>query len=134
MESLKKVVIDTNTILRFLLNDNEEQSKQVSRVLANADCIVPVEVITEAVFVLSRVYFYGRKRICEEIRNFAKIKETLLFEKDVVCHACNVYVDSSLDFVDCLIDSYAKIKGYHAFTFDKKLIKILGERFYNDIN
>jgi len=87
MESVEKVVIDTNAVLRFLLNDNEEQSKQVGQIIARFNCIVPVEVITEVVFVLSKVYFYGREAICEKIKDFSKIKETLLFERDVVCHA-----------------------------------------------
>ena len=131
MENIK-VVIDTNAVLRFLLNDNEEQSKYVSRLLIEANCIVPVEVITEAVFVLSKVYYYGRKSICEEIKDFAEIKETMLLEKDVVCYACDVYANSNLDFVDCLIDGYTEIKGYNAFTFDKKLRKILGGKFYEN--
>jgi len=54
----------------------------------------------------------------------------MLLERDVICYACDVYVSSNLDFVDCLIDGYAKIKGYNAFTFDKKLRRFLGEKFY----
>jgi len=113
-----------------LLNDDEEQSKLAGQVISDANCIVPVEVITETVFVLSKVYFYDRKAICDEIKDFAKIRKTMLLERDVVCHACDVYANSNLDFVDCLIDGYTKIKGYNAFTFDKKLRKFLGEKFY----
>ena len=130
MEDINKVVIDANVVLRFLLNDDKEQSELASQVISAANCIVPVEVITETVFVLSKVYFYDRKVICDEIKDFAEIRKTMLLERDVVCYACNVYANSNLDFVDCLIDGYAKIKGYNAFTFDKKLRKFLGEKFY----
>jgi len=128
MESVEKVVIDTNTVLRFLLNDNEEQAKQAGQIITRFNCIVPIEVITEVVFVLNKVYFYGREAICNKIKDFAEIKKNLLFERDVVCHACDIYANSNLDFVDCLIDGYTKILGYNAFTFDKKLRKILGEK------
>jgi len=129
MESVEKVVIDTNAVLRFLLNDNEEQSKQVGKIIEKFNCIVPIEVITEVVFVLSKVYYYGREAICNKIKDFSNIKKTLLFEREVVCHACDIYANSNLDFVDCLIDGYTKIVGLNAFTFDKKLRKILGEKF-----
>ena len=121
MESVEKIVIDANVVLRFILNDGEEQAELASQIIANANCIVPVEVIAESVFVLSKVYFHDRETICSEIKDFAKIRTALLLEKDVVCHACDVYAGSAMDFVDCLIDGYAKIKGYKAFTFDKKL-------------
>jgi len=130
MENLEEVIIDTNVVLRFLLNDDKEQSELASQIISDANCIVPVEVITEAVFVLDKVYFFDREAICEEIKDFAKIKKSMLLERDVVCYACDVYASSTLDFVDCLIDGYAKIKGYNAFTFDKKLRKSLGEKFY----
>jgi predicted nucleic-acid-binding protein len=125
MESIEKIVIDTNVILRFLLNDDKEQAELASQIIANANCIVPIEVVAESVFVLSKVYFHDRKTVCNEIKDFAKIRKSLLLEKDVVCHACDVYASSTMDFVDCLIDGYAKIKGYKAFTFDKKLKKAL---------
>ena len=130
MEDINKVVIDANVVLRFLLNDDKEQSELASQVISDANCIVPVEVITETVFVLSKVYFYDRETIRNEIKDFAKIRKTMLLERDVVCYACDVYANSNLDFVDCLIDGYAKIKGYNAFTFDKKLRKFLGEKLY----
>jgi predicted nucleic-acid-binding protein len=125
MEGIK-VVIDANVVLRFLLNDNEEQSEQASQVIINADCLVPIEVIAETVFVLSKVYSYDRETICKKIKDFAKIKKSMLFEKELVCYACDIYANSNFGFVDCLIDGYAKIKGYSVFTFDKKLRKFLG--------
>jgi predicted nucleic-acid-binding protein len=128
MESAKKVVIDTNVVLRFLLNDNEDQSELASQVIANANCFVPIEVIAETVFVLSKVYSYDRGTICKKIKDFAKIKKSMVFEKEIVCYACDIYANSNFDFVDCLIDGYAKIKGYNVFTFDKKLRKFLGEK------
>ncbi|MCL2283299.1 MAG: PIN domain-containing protein [Fibromonadales bacterium] len=131
MENIEQVVIDTNVVLRFLLNDDEEQSYLASQVIANANCIVPIEVITEAIFVLSKVYSFDRTIICEKIKDFAKVKKSMLLEREIVCHACEVYAGSALDFVDCLIDGYTKIKGCKAFTFDKKLRRTLGEKYFH---
>jgi hypothetical protein len=37
-----------------------------------------------------------------------------------------LYASTGLDFVDCLLDGYAKIKGNPVFTFDKDLKTQLG--------
>ena len=42
------IVIDTNIILRYLLNDNEELSKQAIDIIDNNTILIPNEVIVEA--------------------------------------------------------------------------------------
>ncbi len=40
--------------------------------------------------------FHGREAIRDEIKDFAKIRESTLSERDVVCYACDVYANSNL--------------------------------------
>jgi predicted nucleic acid-binding protein len=44
---------------------------------------------------------------------------------EVVLHAGLIYASTNLDFIDCLLVGYAKIKGHKVFTFDKALKKRL---------
>ncbi len=37
------------------------------------------------------------------------------------------YVEQHLDFPDCILYAYHKVKGYEVKTFDKKLNKLLGD-------
>jgi predicted nucleic-acid-binding protein len=53
-------------------------------------------------------------------------------ESNIVRFACNLYAATKLDFVDCLLDGYAKIKGNPVFTFDGGLKKQLGIRAFID--
>ena len=42
-------------------------------------------------------------------------------EGDKVSYAADVYADTTLDFVDCLLIAYYVLDGEDVFTFDKKL-------------
>ena len=50
------IVIDTNIILRYLLEDNEELSKKAIEIIDNNQIFIPTEVIVEASYVLKKVY------------------------------------------------------------------------------
>ena len=121
----KKVMLDTNAVLRFITGDNIEKCERVSDLLDTNDCIVPIEVIAEAVYNLEKFYMHPRQLIAEEIKDFITIKENMVFEENVVRYGCNTFASTSLDFVDCLLVAYANVKGYPVFTFDEILQKKL---------
>lgn len=49
------VIVDTNIILRYLLQDNEELSKKAIEIIDNNKIFIPTEVIVEASYVLKKV-------------------------------------------------------------------------------
>jgi predicted nucleic-acid-binding protein len=51
------------------------------------------------------------------LKDLVRIREDLIFEKDIVLYAVNIYSSTSLDFVDCLLAGYFKIKNYSIFFF-----------------
>jgi len=119
------LLLDTNAILRYLLQDNQAMADSVEAQLSNNVCYIPVEVVAEIVYVLLKVYNVERKIIYQTLREFAKEDNIKIAQKSVVNHALKVFSSSALDFVDCLLVGYAKEKHYSVFTFDKKLQKHL---------
>jgi predicted nucleic-acid-binding protein len=121
------IIFDTNVILRYILQDNQEMANAFEAELKSnlGNCMIPVEVVAEMVYVLSKIYKIDRPAIAKTIEGIAKINANLLFNRDVVLHALHVYSTSKLDFVDCLLIGYAKIKNYSVFTFDNDLKKRL---------
>jgi len=115
------VILDTNAILRYILQDNKEMADEVEIELSQNVCFIPVEVIAEIVYVLNRVYSLERSIICRIITDISQSNDVIVEHQDVVRHAMQVYSFTSLDFVDCLLTGYFKIDGYTIFTFDKKL-------------
>ena len=87
--------------------------------LRNEDVYLLHEVISEMVYVLKKVYDTERKEISERICNLLKYTETT--DKGVILLALETYAETKLDFVDCILYAYNKIKKIEIATFDKKL-------------
>lgn len=111
-------LIDANVILRYLLNDNPEMAQQAKAVI-EAGAYTKPEIIAEVVYVLKGVYHATRS----DIRTFIKelLNSVLCTEGDKVSYAVDVYADTTLDFVDCLLVAYHVLGKEDVFTFDKKL-------------
>ena len=127
------VLLDTNAVIHFITDDDNEKSEKVANLLYTVDCIVTIEVIAEAVYNLEKKYFHSRMLISEEIKGFIGIKQNLVFEENVVRYACNIYAKTKLDFIiDCLLMGYAKVNGSRIFTFDNPLKKLLEHKSYDN--
>ena len=115
-------LIDTNVILRYLLNDIPEQADKTANVIYDGAFTKEI-VIAEVVYVLSGVYNYSRTEISNEL---LKLLELVSIEKEnVLKESLNLFKETSLDFVDCILISYNKIENIEIFSFDKKLNKKL---------
>jgi predicted nucleic-acid-binding protein len=127
----KDVILDTNAVLRFITGDNIEKCQKVSELIDTCDCIVPTEVIVEAVYNLEKFYMHPRQLIADEIKDFIAIKENLVLNGNVVRYGCNAFASTNFDFVDCFLVGYANIKGNPVFSFDDGLNKQLGNNAHN---
>ena len=121
----KDIILDTNAVLRFITGDDTERLQKVIELLDTVNCIVPIEVVAEAVYNLGKYYGHTRDIIAEKIKDFITIKEDLVVEENVVRYGCNIFATTNLDFVDCLLVGYANIKGNQVFSFDDPLNKKL---------
>lgn len=116
--------LDANAILRFLLQDNEEQFQYVRDVIKTENCYVTLEVLAEVCYVLEGLYRVTREDI---VVNFRRLnKDVVIFNVDVLLRALEIFNKTpKLDFVDCLLYGYKKEKGVSIITFDKKLLRRL---------
>jgi predicted nucleic-acid-binding protein len=116
--------IDTNVLLRLLLNDIPEQRIAVKRLLAQATNQFDVAdaVIIELVFALDRYYGFNRLQTTEAVDGLMKLGDIncnrTLFERALL-----LYIDhTSLSFEDCYLAIYAQLNDAEPlWTFDKKL-------------
>ena len=115
-------LVDANVILRYLLNDNQEMAQQAKAVIEGGAYTKP-EIIAEVVYVLKGVYHATRADIRVFIREM--LNSVRCAESEAVAHAVDVYADTSLDFVDCLLIAYHVLDKEDVFTFDKNLAKRL---------
>jgi len=117
------VLVDANIILRYLLNDDEEQAKIAKQELKSGDVKILTQVVAEVIYVLSKVYKIGRKEITENLFNVFFLDGVRVENEEVVFFAVAEYGDSNLDFVDELLYAHSRIRGESVKTFDEKLNK-----------
>ena len=115
-------ILDANAILRYLLNDIEEQAECVEEAIRSGAGTIP-EVIAEVVYVLMGVYQCGRKEIADTLSVF--LKEIDLVDKPVVMQALVYYHTSNLDYVDCILAARAAVLKDDILTFDRKLNRMI---------
>lgn len=115
-------LLDANAVLRYLLEDIQEQSDCVAETIV-AGAEVTVEVLAECVYALSGVYHVSRSDIAESLGIL--LDEVTCRRKRVAAAALGLYSGSSFDFVDCVLAAEVAENGREAFTFDKKLQSLL---------
>ena len=119
-------MLDTNMILRYLLNDNENMRETAKKYLRAGDVWITLEVVAELVYVLNGFYKLERKAVSEKIMQFLNVADCK--ESAVLQLALNTYALHNLDFVDCILYAYNEVKGIEIATFDKKLLRLLDNK------
>jgi predicted nucleic-acid-binding protein len=120
-------ILDANVLLRFILQDNVDQANFAEEQIQQNNFLIPIEVISEIVYVLSKAYDIDNKTIGQLINDILNLQNAIIPHKRVIELALQVYAQTKLDFVDCVLVGYAKMEGHKIISFDKKLNKYLVE-------
>lgn len=113
--------VDTNVVIRYLTNDDPEQSAQARKLISNNDVFVCTTVLLETDWVLRTSYFLASKPRLEVLRGFAGLPRVTLENTDIAMRAF-AWVEGGLDFADAL--HLASAQSSDAFvSFDRKLVR-----------
>lgn len=119
------IIVDTNVILRYLLQDNEELSSKAIEIIDNNEIFIPTEVIVEVSYVLKKVYNVEKDKIFETIKLLLDMQNIKFKNKKTIEVAFKIYSEKNLDIVDCILYAYNKVEKFEIKSFDKKLCKTL---------
>ena len=124
--------LDTNVLVRFLVNDDAEQAQQVYSLFKQAEndqqrLFVPLLVVLETIWVLQAVYGVDDPDILAALNDLLMMP-VLLFETPPVLHAfISVAKGNNFDLADLLITHAARGSNCDSvLTFDKKAAKFSG--------
>jgi predicted nucleic-acid-binding protein len=123
--------IDTNVLVRFLLEDDINQSTRSTAFLASLSPQNPgyISLVTlvELVWVLDRTYRKPRQEIREFLRGLLESNDLIFERYDVVFQAFRGFESSNADFSDCLIERLCASAGCsQTVTFDARAAKSAG--------
>jgi predicted nucleic-acid-binding protein len=126
VESLRKVVIDTNLLVRYLTGDEPQKAKAVDNLLSKAErgelkILVPSIVIAELVWVLESFYQMHSSEITELIEAVLNTPGIEVTEKSIIASTLKLYRTKNIDLIDAWIIEFAKDRGIKTiYTFDRK--------------
>ena len=120
-------IVDANIVLRYILGDHEELSAKAKKIVDENIAEVPIEVLSEVVYILCGFYHIDRQEISAALTNFLQNTQSVLSRRDVVFKGLELYAETKLDFVDCILAGYHAAENAQIFTFDKPLNTLLNQ-------
>jgi predicted nucleic-acid-binding protein len=117
------IAIDTNILLRLILDDEPSQGKAARKLLATSKLFVPITVAMETEWVLRAAYGLSRSQIADAIESIVNM-ENMEFEISTALLWSVARYRDGADFADMIHIIASKEKEMDAFaTFDKRLEK-----------
>ena len=115
--------IDTNYIVRYLVNDNIEMAEMAEEILTSRNVFISNEIFAEVVYVLLGVYKIKKEDISNQFLELIDFENISVSNLKVIKQSFELFKTKNLDFVDCLLCAYSRQDKI--VTFDKKLNKCI---------
>ncbi len=121
--------LDTNILIRHIVQDDPVQSPLVSRFLKQKctreePCHISHIVLCEVVWVLESAYGYRREQIAETLKLILETRHFSVGEPESAWLALEAYRGGSVDFSDALLGETNQLHGCETtITLDKKASK-----------
>jgi predicted nucleic-acid-binding protein len=121
------IALDTNILVRFLVNDEPKQGKKARDLVSQLDdaesrADVSDIVLCEIVWVLGSCYGFDRVQIALALKKLVGARQLRFDANDQILRAISDYESSKGDFADYLIREHAIAAGCDSvMTFDKSL-------------
>lgn len=127
------IAIDTNVLVRFLVQDEPEQAGVAGAVIDALSETVPGfisrEVLIELVWVLERAYRLSKPDIAGAIDGLLASAELVIEGAEEVGSALELYRNDGFGFADLMIAAAARRAGASELvTFDRKAARLPGVR------
>jgi predicted nucleic-acid-binding protein len=125
-------LVDTNLIVRYLVQDNEKHAKAAGRLFDACDrgdlviVLLPV-VLAECVFVLESFYGHARGDIASALGRLISSPGVEIGSAAIHLDALDRYRKTKVHFVDCVIAATAATEGLPVASFDRDFRK------FNDV-
>jgi len=126
-----KCLLDTNMVLRYLLNDVPEQffvAKQVFDELRTSErtAILLESILAECVYVLQIHYKVPKAELAKMLDNVLRYPGIVNSDKPSLREALKLNAVNNIDFADCILVAKARIGELEVVTFDEGVKRLSG--------
>jgi predicted nucleic-acid-binding protein len=124
----KRRLIDTNLIIRYLVQDHEKHAAAAARLFVGCDhgelvLVVLPEVLAECVFVLESFYEKARSETATVLSQLITSPGVEIDDQAVHVDALKRYGQTKVHFVDCVVAATAAADKVPVATFDRDFRK-----------
>lgn len=124
----KRRLIDTNLIVRHLVQDDVKHAKMADKLFAACDrgelvLVILPAVLSECIFVLDSFYGHPRARIAQALGQLIGSPGIDIERLPTHLDALDRYQQGSAHFIDCLIAAHAVADDLAVATFDRDFRK-----------
>jgi predicted nucleic-acid-binding protein len=125
---MERSLVDTNVILRYLLQDDaalfQKASALLEKVKTGQEKVIILEsVLTECVYVLLKVYRINRPAIADSLRTLFHYKGIANPDKLDLIDSIDIFSQTNLSFVDCILCAKSRNNAMRLYTFDEELAR-----------
>lgn len=123
------IALDTNVLVRFLVEDDAVQSARAAQLIERAikhqePMFVPDIVLAEVAWVLTRAYDIPKKELLGVFHRLLAAKHLAFASSDVLASALHGWEHGRGDFSDYLVRAQSEARGCDRIaTFDRALIR-----------
>jgi predicted nucleic acid-binding protein len=131
---MKKALIDSNVVLRYLTKDPPKMAEAALRTLADAQngkisLILTPLTVAEVVWVLESFYGHSKVKVAETMGQFLFCDGLEVENLDLLIEALTLYQGKNLDFADAFLAAIALRRGpQDIYSFDQHFNRITGIR------
>ncbi len=122
---MSKNLLDTNLIIRFLVNDDSIKVSKIEKLLkdkSNTNILLDT-VIAEIIWVLNSYYALSKEDIIEKIAALIHI-ETIECNSVLVNRALSMWRENNISFIDAYLASISELGNITLYSYDQKLASI----------
>lgn len=112
------IAVDTNIVVRLLIQDDEQQYDKSLQIFQEQDIFIPDTVLLETEWVLRFAYNFKSSEICQAFRNLLGLPNVHLTNATLIAQALQWH-ENGLDFADALHLSQSQSCSV-LYTFDAK--------------
>lgn len=119
---MAKNLIDTNLIIRFLVNDDPQKVTRVEKLLKdkiNKNVLLDT-VIAEIIWVLLSYYSLEKEEIVEKVRALIHV-DTIECNAFLINRALTVWEKNMISYIDAYLAAVAELGNMTLYTYDKRL-------------
>lgn len=122
---MSKNLLDTNLIIRFLVNDNPQKVSRVEKLLIdkNNTNILLDTIVAEIIWVLSSYYSLKKSEVIEKIRALIHV-DTIDCNAVLINKALSVWEENNISYIDSYLVAVANLGNITLFSYDDKFKSI----------